>query len=161
MSHIFFQTRPSLPLALSELYSRPVLALLLGALRRYETIGRDAPTAITCLGNLAKHCSHVWETKDIEEAVAQLRRLSQPPHDSGDSTLALGCMAALMAIPQSRSLQDGVMNEMFGTFLQQDTAFLPLVKCKVMAVVGAVGTADRNPVRDRDHNAALRREDSK
>ena len=143
------------------MYSRPVISLLLAALRLYETIGRDAPTAITCLGNLAKHCSHVWESKDIEEAVDQLRRLSKPPHDSGDSTLALACMAALMAIPQSRTLQDGVMNEMFGTFLQQDAVLQPTVKCKVMAVVGAVGTADRNPVRDRDHNAALRREDSK
>lgn len=134
--------------------------MLLAALKLYETIGKDAPTAITCLGNLAKHCSHVWEVKEIQEAVEQLRRLSQPPHDSEDSTLALGCMAALMAIPQSRNLQDGVMTEMFDTFLQQDAAFPLAVKCKVMAVVGAVGTADRNPVRDRDHNAALRREDS-
>jgi hypothetical protein len=143
------------------MYSRPVVSLLLASLSRYESIGRDAPTAITCLANLAKHCSHVWDTKDIKEAIKELKRLSQPPHDSGDSTLALACIAALMAIPQSRSLQDGVMQEMYGTFLKQDTLFPPPVKCKVMAVIGSIGTADRNPVRDRDHSAALRREDSK
>jgi hypothetical protein len=142
------------------MYSRPVITLLLSSLRRYETIGRDAPTTITCLANLAKHCSHVWDLQEIEEAILELKRLSQPPHESGDSTLALACIAALMAIPQSRSLQDGVMQEMYGGFLKQDTLFPPTVKCKVMAVIGAIGTADRNPVRDRDHNAALRREDS-
>lgn len=143
------------------MYSRPVITLLLSSLRRYETIGRDAPTTITCLANLAKHCSHVWYLKEIEEAIVELKRLSQPPHESGDSTLALACIAALMAIPQSRPLQDGVMQEMYGTFLKQDTLFPPSVKCKVMAAIGAIGTTDRNPVRDRDHNAALRREDSK
>jgi hypothetical protein len=103
----------------------------------------------------------VWETSDLKDTIAELRRLSEAPDSTGDSTLALSCLASLMAIPQSRDLQDTVVADIFSSFILQDQVQEAAVKCKVMAVIGAVGTADRNPIKGRDHNAALRREDGK
>lgn len=151
---------PSLPLSLTELYAKPVIGRLLGFLKHFSYVGRDASASIIALTHLAKHCSQAWNYEELETAVLQLKRLMQNTDPvSLDANLPLSCLAALIAIPLSRPLQDTVVEDVFVSYVLQERHFPRSVKRCAIAVIGAVGTTDRNPVQDRDHLAAWNREE--
>ncbi|KAJ9099964.1 hypothetical protein QFC21_003972 [Naganishia friedmannii] len=149
---------PALPPALSRMYSRPILDYLLRRLKACSTIGKGCTTCLETIGHLARSCSHVWDVEILSEALNQIQRLSSyasPKEAAG----ALACMASLMSIQESYTLQDGIMQYAFGHYLFSEITPEPSVKIGVMSLIGSVGTADRNALTSRGQYAGMKREE--
>lgn len=143
------------------MYSRPILTILLDRLAEATSVNKDTEIVISSITNVAKQCTHVWDSPKLERAVTEVKRLLGTRTTAKEAVLGLSCLASLMAIPESAKLQNSVMTEMFVDYLFDDKDLEIVVKRKAMAVVGVIGTADRNPIKARDHTAAFLRECSK
>lgn len=131
---------PALPSAVTNQYGRMILKLLLRELENDS----GGLVVLESLGHLAKHCSPIWSAATMNQAVNHLRLLARVT-DSSITQPVLSCLGALMTLPASLPLQNQVIHQAFSDYLFSNIDFAPGIKENAMKIVGAVGTADRNP----------------
>ncbi|KAI5450344.1 hypothetical protein NCC49_003127 [Naganishia albida] len=147
---------PALPPALSKLYSKPILAALTSSLKACNTVGKGCKICLEAIGHLTRSCAQIWTLENLRETVGELQRLGSYASPT-ELARVLSCMASLMSIPASSPLQEEIMQYTFRQYLFGGTVPEPIVRAAVVSVLGSIGTADRNPITNRSHLAAMKR----
>lgn len=68
-------------------------------------------------------------------------------------------MAAVIALPQALKLQQDVLPPLFADYVFNDRALPSAIRVQSVAAIGPMATTDTNAERNRDHSAAMRREE--